>query len=585
MAFDFWGYLLGYPEKVRREFSGGVSDAAQTGRPFVTAPGVSRMLSSPFTPALEDASKQAASLLVPYWNRQSERHNKAMENIFGKVGVDFDESRSIFQPLENEDRVAQGILALGGIASLRPPKNFSRWTDYFRKNPAKKGDYNTHESAEIKTQLIRELKEENPNAILSKKEGGLGGVAGIIRHLKGLIGEGGLETIVKDVWKGGVFSAAARKFPLSNTQIQKVIEARKTLGEDGRPITYDTLADNFGVNRKTISQVLQQKFVNEFYSKNNLGSAPNMAQFNINTPLTTDEIVALLRAGRPKQKVNKYSSITKDEFLALPKEKRERLTRQASKTKSPINAPLSNQTKRFKSYIDRAAGEDVNRLKGKVGGRKKSLSIVDIVTNPEVRKLFPKAFKELSSGGVLFRKPSDVTAENMFALNTAINKYYGGFLEGSTGHSARTSLTFHKAREFAAQGAGYSSGTSPGPHARNLAKVWYSNLNPAQRAEFEAMWDWQQRLNNVILRDQKGRISKAHQRVLHHPQWLSKGGLTSYEQDYNWEMLPQWKHDKVHADKILSDRRKRDESIRKFTLMNLMEDPEYVMKSWEGTAW
>ena len=122
MAFDFWGYLLGYPEKVRREFSGGVLDAAQTGRPFVTAPGVSRMLSSPFTPALEDASKQAARLLVPYWNRQSERHNKAMENIFGKVGVDFDESMSIFQPLENEDRVAQGILALGGVASLRSPK-------------------------------------------------------------------------------------------------------------------------------------------------------------------------------------------------------------------------------------------------------------------------------------------------------------------------------------------------------------------------------------------------------------------------------------------------------------------------------
>ena len=35
---------------------------------------------------------------------------------------------------------AGGLLA---IAALKPPKGFSRWTDFFKKNPAQRGDYDT----------------------------------------------------------------------------------------------------------------------------------------------------------------------------------------------------------------------------------------------------------------------------------------------------------------------------------------------------------------------------------------------------------------------------------------------------------
>jgi hypothetical protein len=479
---------------------------------------------------------------------------------------------------------AGGLLA---IAALKPPKDFSRWIDFFKKNPAQRGDYNTYESAEIRTQIVRELKEENPDAILSKKEGGLGGAAGIVKYLRDLIGEGGENAGVKRVWDGGNFLPAVTRGPLSTDQIKEVIDLRRTLKVSGKPIGYRELAKRFGVDSKTIGSILQQDFVNDFYVKNNLGVPPNMAHFNLNKALTPREVVDLLRAGKPNQKVNKYADLTLDEYLRLSKDDQGVLRGYARNIKNPSDASLSSQKNRLKKYIDDFAGEDADRLKGIGGERTASLPIFNIINNPDVRKLFPKAFNEIASGDnpILFKKASDATEENINVLNRAIVKHYSPTFKPKNKYNyAKNSLAFHKAREFATQGAGWKEDGSPSSSALKMGFEWVNNLTPAKFAEFEALWDHQQRMNR-LLRDPQGRVNKSFQRTLHHPQWLSKGGETSYRQDYNWELLPKWKHDQVHADKILSDRKKRDEMIKKFKLRNLIEDPEYVMKSFEGTIW
>jgi len=587
VAFDFLTYILGYPKKVKKEFVGGLEDVVSNR--FAPGIGAMRSLYSPVTPLLEDASLQAARAL----NAQTGLYNKGLEGFYDKIGVDFDANQSLFQPVE-EDALASGILAVSSLATLKPPKGFDRWTDYLRRNPAKKGDYTTSESSEIKTQLIRELKDENPNAILPKKEGGLGGGKGIIQYLKDLIGEGSDPASVKRVWGGGNFLPAITKGPLSIDQIKEVIDLRRTLMVSGKPIGYRELAKRFGVDSKTIGNILQQSFIDNFYAKNNLGDPPNIAHFNVNNPMTPKEVVDILRVGKPNQKVNKYSNLTLDEYLGLPKNEQTKLRGYARNIKNPSDASLSKQKNRFKGYIDQLAGEDADRLKGITGvgskgePRTASLPIFNIINNPEVRKLFPEAYKEISSGDnpISFSSPKDATAENINILNRSIAKHYGAKSAGQTSkyNYANKALAFHKAREFATRGAGWKEDGSPSTVAVKMGFQWVNNLTPAQFAEFEAFWDQQQRLNK-LMRDPLGRIRKSHQMTMHHPQWLSKGGETSYRQDYNWEMLPKWKHDQVHADKIWSDRKKRDEMIKKFKLRNLIEDPEYVRESWEGTIW
>ena len=580
MAFDFLTYILGYPKKVKKEFVGGLRDIALN--PAMTGPGAIRTLYSGITPFLEDASKQAAKAL----NTQTGLYNKGLGRFYDKIGVDFDESQSIFQPVE-EDALASGIMAIGSLATLKPPKGFSRWTDFFKKNPAKRGDYNTYESAEIRTQLVRELKDENPDAILSKKEGGLGGATGIGKYLRDLIGEGGENAGLKRVWGGGNFLPAVTRGPLSTDQIKEVIDLRRTLMVSGKPIGYRELAKRFGVDSKTIGSILNQNYVDDFYRQNNLGDAPNMAQFNVNKVLTQDEIVDLLRLGKPNQKVNRYANLTVDEYLKLPKNEQTKLRGYARNIKNPSDATLSSQKNRLKKYIDDFAGVDADRLKGIGEGRTASLPIFNIINNPDVRRLFPKAFNEIASSNnpILFKKASDATAENINVLNRAIAKHYSPTFEPKNKYNyAKNSLAFHKARELATQGAGWKEDGSPSSDALKMGFEWVNNLNPAQLVEFEAMWDQQQRMNK-ILRDPLGRVSKSSQMTLHHPQWLSKEGETSYRQDYNWEMLPKWKHDQVHADKIWSDRKKREEMIKKFSIMNLRDNPGYASKSIEGTIW
>ena len=410
-----------------------------------------------------------------------------------------------------------------------------------------------------------------------------------------MIGEGGLDTNVREVWNGGKFlPAVSREGTLSSDQIIEAINIRTTLKEDGYPESIAALAKKFKVDKKTMSRILGQDNVDRFYRNNDLGDPPNMQHFYsearrgaetyspTRTDARLDEIVSLLNTSPS------YKNLTKDDFLNLPKEAQESLASYAASIKNPSNAPLSSQNNRFKKYIEVVAGKDANRLKGISGKRKQALPIFDIISNPEVRSLFPKAFEEISIGGqpLSFDSPEKVTAENVNRLNMAIAKHYGQLStpKSKYGGNARDSLVFHKAREFATNGAGWNDRGDPSQHARNLAKIWYSNLNLGQHVEFEVLWDRQQMINKA-LRTEKGQIQKSHQQVLHHPQWLSKGGETSYEQDYNWELLPKWRHDVVHADKIWSDRKKRDEMIKKFSIMNLRNDPDYLRKSWEGTAW